>query len=178
MTTLTQTQYYEVQALLAELVEVDRQEKAAADRKAAARARLLEIVEPLAAETPSPLPGVTVAVKRDVKYDTTEALTWALNPANILGAASFLRVRSDMTATMIQLVLQNDLNPAVVFDLDAAGYAAGVREASHVGMPFTAVKDVSELRVSIKALQLGEALAAHVTIVPDEANEAEVAHAD
>lgn len=168
---LTESQYQALNALLREAVAIDAQEKALAERKEANRAALRDLCAPMVnGESRTPAAGLQVKTRRVVRFNPEEALAWALAPENFPAAAPMLSLRKDAISTIVALALQ-DANLKAAFELNKAGYEAAVREKTHVGLPFAAVDEIQEVSITVKAVQLDDALRGQFEIVPDEPEE-------
>jgi hypothetical protein len=169
--TITETELSNLQVLLAEAKDIARQKEALEARDDENRAKLLELMGRYIPEDASGgaevIDGVTVKIDTKVDYDAKQALAWTLDPSNIRGGAAFLAVRPTMVATVVELVLANNLNPSGVFDLNKTGYAAGVREGTHIGMPVNSVTRKKTLTLKPAAFKFGSDLAVQFDIVEE-----------
>lgn len=168
---ITESQYDRLQTALANAQRIAQAQAELEKQDAENRALLLELFNETGASNKD-IPGIELAVTTDIKFDDTEALTWALNDANYMQAASILNVRASATGSVLAMV-KDDPKRAGFFEVNKTGYKKAAREGLFIGLPITGEVTTQVLRLTKKDLLSGDALRAKFEVVPDPEPEAE-----
>jgi len=183
--TLTQTQFSRLDNALNEAVVIDRIERDLAKRKEENRAKLLELGTLLVnSEDRTAAPGFQVSQDIEVKFDEPAALIYAMRDDVFAGAFELLGLRKDAVGVLIGMCLRvealHQTNPEIaalfpdlrrLFIVDKTGYARAVRETLYSDIPFMEKVSRQTVRITAKAVKVGDDLAKEFVITEDLAPE-------